>query len=133
MIINNSPKNEGELTSPSLSGLQDYPSPCLPSPHSHFTHHQPDRLLTETVSGSTVTATSSLSKPHAQTRQAYSQEACMVSGYQPTCLLNNIWSQLQQRERQWQRAYQRRPMALETQEKRQRKKHAHDWQQFTLA
>jgi len=43
------------------------------------------------------------------------------------------WSQLQQRERQWQRAYRRRPTALETQEKRQRQKHAHGWQHFTRA
>ena len=34
---------------------------------------------------------------------------------------------------QWQRAYQRRPTPLETQEKRQRQKHAHHWQQLTRA
>ena len=41
--------------------------------------------------------------------------------------------ELPQRERQWQRASRRRPTALETQEKRQRQKHAHHWQQFTRA
>ena len=32
------------------------------------------------------------------------------------------WSPLQQRERQWQRAYQRRPTALEAQEEKKKKK-----------
>jgi len=36
-------------------------------------------------------------------------------------------------ECQWQRAYQRRPTPLETQEKRQRQKHVPHWQQFTRA
>jgi len=56
-----------------------------------------------------------------------------VMSHQPTFYPNNIcmestttegapvatfaWSQVQQRERQWQRAYQRRPTPLETQEK----------------
>ena len=39
----------------------------------------------------------------------------VVSRHQPTCLLPR--SQLQRRKRQWQRAYQRRPTPLETQEK----------------
>ena len=43
------------------------------------------------------------------------------------------WSQQQERERQWQTAYRRRPTALETQEKRQRRKHADHCQQFTRA
>jgi len=34
---------------------------------------------------------------------------------------------------QWQRAYRRRPTPLETQEKRQRQKHAHHRKQFTHA
>ena len=65
---------------------------------------------------------------------------------------SNVWSQLQ-RERQlvqkrsalrlfgpgtetkrhWQRIYGRRPTAMETQEKRQRQKHTHHWQQLTRA
>ena len=43
------------------------------------------------------------------------------------------WSQLQYRKRQWQRVYRNRPPPLETQEKRQRQKHAQHWQLFTRA
>jgi len=43
------------------------------------------------------------------------------------------WSQLQYRKRQWQRVYRSRPPPLETQEKRQRQKHAQHWQLLTRA
>ena len=76
-------------------------SPSLSSPHSesHFTHLQPDGLLT----GVTSSTTSSF----APRRQA---------AWCPGTSLNS-WSQLQQRERQWQRAqgYRRRPTPLMTQ------------------
>ena len=42
------------------------------------------------------------------------------------------WSQLQ-RQRQWQRAYRRRPTTFKRKKKRQRWKHAHHRQQFTRA
>ena len=65
-------------------------------------------------------------------KTAYSKRR-RVSGHHmhPTYL--PTWSQLQRRERQLQGAYQRRPTPLETQEKRQRQKHTHNWQQSTRA
>jgi len=42
-------------------------------------------------------------------------------------------SNTKERERQWQRAYRRRPTPLQTPKKRQRQKHVHHWQKFTRA
>ena len=85
------------------------------------------------VSNITVTATS---LPDAKpSKLQYSQAAWCLGTSLRDYRTAFAWSQLQQRERQWQRAYQRRPTALETQKKkkRQRQKHAHHWQQFTRA
>jgi len=46
---------------------------------------------------------------------------------------NSIQSQVQQGESKCRKAYRRRPTALETQEKRQRRKHAHHGKQFKRA
>ena len=101
------------------------------SSFSHFTHLQQDELLTLNCHGNVLLARSQT--PSFQN----SFPSGVVSGHQLTYLPNSIFtcrSKIQQKERQWQRAYQRRPTPLEAQEKkRQRQKHAHHWQQFTRA
>ena len=85
------------------------------------------------VSSSTTTSVTSLpdAKPSKFIPKGYNHN---VSTANVSTEQHFAWSQLQQRERQWQRAYQRRPTPLETQEKkRQRQKHTHHWQQFTRA
>ena len=93
-----------------------------PSPFSHSTHLQPDGLQ---VSSSNDTARNILlAKPRSQT-PSFSQ-AVWCPGEQPYV---STWSQIQQRERQWQRAYS----IGNSRKKRQRQKHAHHQQQLTRA
>ena len=106
-------KLAGDLTSPSplpqsrwADSLESCLRPCLLSspslsfsPFSHFTHLQPDGLLT----GVTSSKTSSFAPRR--------QEAWCLGTSLPS------WSQLQRRERQWQRAYRRRLTPLRTQDK----------------
>ena len=94
-----------------------------PSPYSpHFTHLEPDGLLTE------METQDQLSRQHPPCHNnAPRHQSLFPSGvgsrHQPTWLHNCICMELittEQRERQWQRAYRRRPTALETQEKSDR-------------
>ena len=105
------------LSSPSLSF----------SPFIHFTHLQPDGLLTE----------KEYQAKFSQQRRPPCRVPRLLKAW---CLdtrlrvyANRIRSQVQQGERQRRRAYRRRPTELETQEKRQRRKHAPHGQQFRRA
>ena len=121
---------------PPLPKILDTP-PCLPI---YFPHplspplplHSPSTIGTTNwngVSSSTVTATP---LPDANPSKV---QYSLAAGHQLRIYRAAFaWSQLQQKERQWQRAYQRRPTALETlAEKWRRQKHAHHQQQFTHA
>ena len=110
----------------SQAGPRDYSSlssflsslPLSFSPFSQFTHVPSTRGTTNAngVSGSAVKATSRSQKPCL--RKPIPRGAALCRG---TILrFYRAWRQLQQRRRQWQRPYRRRPTALETKEKRQR-------------
>ena len=87
------------------------------------------------VSSLTVTATTTAPFLSIYRRQALSGVGTILASYLPTEQHSDP-SQLQglqKRERQWQRAYQRRPTASVSEEKRQRQNHAHLCPQFTRA
>ena len=103
-----------ETTSPCLSSFL-----ALPLILSILPLHSPStRRNTNTnwVLSSTVTATS---LPHANPSIFLSG---VVHGHQPTCVYRTAFarSQIQKRERQWQRGYRRRPTAMETQQENDR-------------
>jgi len=110
----------------SLAGQTLLPASFLssPSPFSHSTHLQPDGLQTEMESQDQMTRQHPPCKPRSQTPNFAQAVWCPgATAYVST------WSQIQQRERQWQRAY-----SIEnSRKKRPRQKHAHHQQQLTRA
>ena len=100
----------------SLAGQTRVSSPSLFfSTFSHFTHLPPDGLLTEIKLKSH--SNSSLSKLNSRRKAFILFPSGVLTGVQPTCLPNSIiiWSQQlsQQRERQCQKEYRRRPTPLQ--------------------
>ena len=96
-------------------------------PFIQFTHLQPDGLPTEMKSQSQLSAQQ---QPPCRVPRLLKRRGVWTPDYVST---NSIRSQVQQGERQCRRAYRRRPTAMETQEKRQRRKHAHHGKQLTRA
>ena len=104
---------------------RDYCPPCFPSflalplflpilpLHSPSTRRPTKRKW---VSNSTITATSLPDANKPLNLQCFQSSVCLGTSLR-VYRIAFAWSQLQQRERQWQRAYRRRPTALETQEK----------------
>ena len=93
--------------------------------------HSPSTKGTTSRNGVSSSATSLPDPNHSKLQ--YSQAAWCLGTSLLVYRMAFAWSQLQKRECQWQRAYQRRTTPLETQEKRQRQKHVPHWQQFTRA
>ena len=97
----------------------------------HSIHSPSTRWITNRISSSTLQQRPS-HPPRSQTPCL--QNFDFSAGGEPAYVsTNSIRRQPQQREHQWQRTYRRRPATLDTQENRQRQKHAHDWQQLTRA
>ena len=98
------------------------------SPFSHFTHLPPDALRKEIVSSSTITASSTVTTTSSLTKTSLPSLKTLSLPHAARCLGTSLRvyrtsiasSQLQQRERQWQRVYRERLTALKTQERNDR-------------
>jgi len=95
----------------------------IPRPPSHSPHSHTSLTFSQTAYEKKVSLKLNYHNDIAPRRQqAFKTSECSQSS---VCLGTSLrvyrisfaWSQLQQRERQWQRAYRRRPTALEAEEK----------------